>query len=630
MSKAAISDTTWAECLDLLDEALSDLTLPPDHRARLCEWRVRVLGFELNRVPDAIDAAQAAVTEFPQNRSLRLQLARLAGIAGQDFLAFRMYKKVWRANKSSQECAIGLFKSLVRRGRLSAALEFAQAIPKKNLRDAASNIRDVALQNIRGAATKGVRQAAAQNIREAASRGIREVASKSIRHAAFKAAVQDIRERYPHIFEQTVALARDWGDERPESLSLYPALARLARQSERDLLAFRLYKAVWRTDPSADDAPFRLFEILMQRGRVAAARKLVPSVPAARASHLAQKFLTQIALLDHDPDRADEAIAAAAANPRSGTFAELGKISQSLRLELSAGETMTGIRHVVIAGVSYVGSTVLNVVLGSAPGFGSAGETHWLTSSIRAGRAKDDWRRFCRICGEGCEAFTPEFRNALAADPSGWFGQIARQLHVRNVVTSDKNLFNIWSLDPLFRFDLIVLYKTPIQQAQSLLKEAIRDHGSQGPGVLRHSIDSALDRWASSYLGHLKLLQPKGRRIVVNWEEFVRDPSFHLRRIGRILQIPISPRQHKEIRLQHFMGGNQEVDLAKVAALGQVTLRPSNAPSLPDDIAARVNAHRDARYIDRLLTNAYRQQFQRGVLDRLANWRRPHKSRTVK
>jgi hypothetical protein len=392
--------------------------------------------------------------------------------------------------------------------------------------------------------------------------------------------------------------------------------ARQAVEAGDDVTAFRLYKEVLRKSAWRERAAGLLFETLMRRGRFTAARRLLSDLPpvSEQSSTLASQIL-QLALIDGDADRADQLLDnVKPANGEKFSLDYMADISRALRAERAAGDTMAGIRHIAIAGVSYVGSTVLNLILGSADGFAAAGETQWLVRTLSDSGSGDDaddvsWRSQCRICGESCRCFTPAFRKGLAENPVGWYGRIARQLGVANLVTSDKNLLKIWSLDPLFRFDLIVLYKSPTQQAQSLLKEAVRQHGPRGVDVLRQTLDASLDRWAASYIGHLKLLRPTGRRIVLDWEEFVRKPSFHLRRIGKLLHVPGAGSLHERVKVNHFMGGNREVGPAEIVAKGRIDLKPSNAPALPDDLRERVLAHRRSDYVYRMLQSEYDRTF---------------------
>lgn len=402
--------------------------------------------------------------------------------------------------------------------------------------------------------------------------------------------------------------------------------ARQAVESGDDIRAFHLYKDILRNSTWRENACARLFEILMRRGRFAAARKVLPGLPpeSGYSPTLIYQVL-QLALLDGDFDRAERLLARmASSNGEASSLNSLAAVSRALRAERATADTMTGVRHIAIAGVSYVGSTVLNLILGSAPGFAAAGETQWLVrtrAESLSAEENDDlaWRSRCRICGASCQCFTPAFRDSLAENPVGWYGRIARQLGVNNLVTSDKNLLKIWSLDPLCRFDLVVLYKSPIQQAQSLLKEAIRQHGAAGADVLRETLEASLDRWAASYIGHLKLLKPKGRRVVLDWEAFVREPANHLRQLGKLLKIPHAAHLHHHVKVAHFMGGNRDVGPAEIVAKGRIDLRPSNAPALPDDLQARVLAHRRSAYVYRMLENEYDRAFHRSFWHRL--WR---------
>ena len=279
---------------------------------------------------------------------------------------------------------------------------------------------------------------------------------------------------------------------------------------------------------------------------------------------------------------------------------------------------MGDVRHVAVAGVAFTGSTAFGVILGSTPGFAHAGETHWLTRGWnKAGKLEsiatldagpDKWPTACRVCERECRAFDEDFRRGLAADETGWYGKIARRLRVDTLVTTDKNLHTLWLKDPLFRFDLVVLFKSPEQYLRSMLKQAIRRADPDEAPVVDDP-DRLLDRWANNYLGHLKTLKPAGKRVVLHWEHFVADPRHHLTRLGELLDSPISPAQLSAIRLGHFIGGNIAIDVAGLQANPTFKLRPSDAPALPDDLLAVVRSHKRSLFVERLLQNEYRRQF---------------------
>jgi hypothetical protein len=211
----------------------------------------------------------------------------------------------------------------------------------------------------------------------------------------------------------------------------------------------------------------------------------------------------------------------------------------------------------------------------------------------------------CRVCLRDCRCFDNDFRLSLAAEPTGWYAKIADRLGSRNLISADKNLHLYWELDPLFRFDYIILYKSPKQYLRSLLKQHLRRGGS--PDELdRPWVDSNLQRWAYNYLGHLKAIRRTGRRVVLNWEAFVADPAPPMRALSHALEIPLPPETLDHIRLGHFVGGNTGVDVEALKAEPRMILRPSNATVLPERLAVWAAGHPRARLVAGMLDHEYR------------------------
>jgi hypothetical protein len=262
------------------------------------------------------------------------------------------------------------------------------------------------------------------------------------------------------------------------------------------------------------------------------------------------------------------------------------------------------------------------VILGSVPGFSFAGETHHLTEvslrRIGAGSGKASiaeieeikrWPIACRVHGRECDCFSIDFRRALAANPVGSYAQIARRLGVSGIVSSDKNAPLYWERDPLFRFDQVILYKPVEQQMRSTVKQAVRLGGDEAAATVLADADAILGRWSVNYLDHLRLLKPRGKRIVLNWDAFVGDPARHLKRLGELLDLPLDADILNHIRVDHSIGGNTGVDFRAVKQSGKLEIRPSSAPQLSDGLRDKVRAHKRAQYVNRLLDREYQRQF---------------------
>jgi tetratricopeptide (TPR) repeat protein len=408
----------------------------------------------------------------------------------------------------------------------------------------------------------------------------------------------------------------------PDNAAVLEAAAKLRLADGRAASAFGIYKRLWRADASSVVALRGLFDILMDRMRYAAARRLAPVLEAAQGLTPALvPDLVEIALVYRDEAAASAVLKRAPPTVPSPKLARYERALRSLQAERAAGDTMAGYHHIGVAGVAFTGSTTFGVILGSMPGYAFAGETQWLTNVRNAGGAMETirgtstppgkWPVACRVCLRDCQCFDVAFRTGLAADETGWYAKIADRLGVKNIITADKNLHLYWELDPLFRFDYVILYKSPSQYLRSHLKQHLR-RGEAAASLDRDWVSANLHRWAYNYLGHMKAIRPTGRRVVLNWEEFVAAPAPHMRRLSSLLSIPLPPETLDAIRLGHFIGGNTGVDVDALKSDPRLVLRPSNAPPLPPDLEAAAVDHPEAQRVARMLDNEYRRQFVAG------------------
>jgi hypothetical protein len=402
----------------------------------------------------------------------------------------------------------------------------------------------------------------------------------------------------------------------PDNRTVLETLARLRHAAGAAASAFAIYKRLYRAGDPSGRALRGLFDVLMGRKRYAAAHRLAPSLEAmAPASGAVARDLAEIALVRGDADGALARIDAARETLGDARMKSFQSIAAALKAELAAGDAMSTYRHLAIGGAAYCGSTTLGVILGSMDGYAFAGETHWLTNvrtpalgleSILATEVTAaQWAIACRVCGPHCLCFDAAFRLGLAADKLGWYAKIADRLGVENLVTTDKNLELYWERDPLFRFDHIILYKTPAQHLRSMLKQQVR----QGVTIADGWVGANLDRWAQKYVGYLKTIRQRGRRVVVNWEAFAAKPTRHMRRLSSLLAIPLDPACLEHVRLGHFIGGNTGVDVRRLEVDPKLVLRPSNAPDLAPDVLAEVLDHPFSNWVMRVLDGEYRRDF---------------------
>src|SRR4029077_4015393 len=116
----------------------------------------------------------------------------------------------------------------------------------------------------------------------------------------------------------------------------------------------------------------------------------------------------------------------------------------------------------------------------------------------------------CRVCGANCPVLTPEFRARLAADPVGWYDQIAEHLNTDFLVSSDKSVATYRRLEPGFDFDLVVLYKSPADHFRSHKRVAAARAARQTDlHELWRDIRNVLRNWQSNYAGLLHTIRPR-------------------------------------------------------------------------------------------------------------------------
>lgn len=278
----------------------------------------------------------------------------------------------------------------------------------------------------------------------------------------------------------------------------------------------------------------------------------------------------------------------------------------SIRAELERGEPPSPPRHVAVCGVTHCGSTIMSLLLGSLPGAGNVGESHRLVTQRRGPRtdwidfaASDPGRVFwCRRCGESCSLLTWDLRRSLAGDPSGWYGKIARAMGVGLLISSDKGQRKLACLDPLLRFDALVLFRDPAAVYASQLRNP---HG-------RHDVERFLDSYESGYLRLLNDLPARGRNLVLDFDRFRAAPGPHLVQLGNALELPLTADLPDRIRSdQHWMGGSQR---ANRTARGEIKGIVAQDPiELPQAVRGRIAEFTARSSLLRELRGRHRETF---------------------
>ncbi len=241
-------------------------------------------------------------------------------------------------------------------------------------------------------------------------------------------------------------------------------------------------------------------------------------------------------------------------------------------------------------------------MLGSLPGARSIGESHRLIKSrSEVGIGPIDFDNLqsgkiahCQSCGEFCEVLTAEFRRALAASRVDWYLRIAQRLDTDLLISSDKTPTKIVDLDPLMRFDALVLYKSP---AQAWISHRARLPGGRDPNSCR----AYLDVWAETYEIFLKRFRPVGKVVFMSFEQFVRTPAGQLKRLCESLELPNDASVLNSVRPGHELAGNQMAQTRLKKDAYRVTILPTAEPSLSGSELNAIGEHAAAEAIHRAL-----------------------------
>lgn len=434
--------------------------------------------------------------------------------------------------------------------------------------------------------------------------------------------VRKLLKNYPTA--EAIAEAKAYLTDRPDHADIWRLLGMAYTELGDDVGAVMALKKAARLDPEGN-APVALLYLLMQRARFSVSARLADYLEKAGAGgNRFYSLLARIALIRGQADRVLAIIAKAETEKEDGEVSPyvetMRKTALAMKAEIEAGNTMEQTRHIAICGVSHVGSTMLGIILEGADNVAFAGETHSLTEVKMhrwGGRGRvpvardipvEKWPWACRVCGQRCEIFDPEFRLWLVDNPTGKYAHIAKRLGVQTIVTADKNVDIYWERDPLFRFDQIVLYKSPQAQLRSTLKIDLKANPDAAKGFHRQ-VPELLSRWTTIYYEHLYLIRPTGKQIVIDWEALVADPERHFERLSSRLGINLTMSALTSPRFGHFIGGNTGVNVRELQKAGRIELRPSNAPPLPEDAKAAAEAHLAAQRVHRMLDRRYKEVF---------------------
>ena len=208
--------------------------------------------------------------------------------------------------------------------------------------------------------------------------------------------------------------------------------------------------------------------------------------------------------------------------------------------------------NVIICGISFCGSTVMNLVLGSLPDAAAIGESHWIVDRLID--QKRNRLRYCRLCDKYCDILTTEFRDEMRVSEN-WYSDIAKKLKTDVLVSSDKNPNYLKRFDGYMDSKLIVLFKNPLFSWESFWKRRNLEIGN-----LRHrQIGVFLEHYCENYDFFLDL--KKGGKhdniLFLEWDTFLMSPTSVLKKLCQKLELQYSSDALEYWnKRHHYIGGN--------------------------------------------------------------------------
>jgi hypothetical protein len=253
------------------------------------------------------------------------------------------------------------------------------------------------------------------------------------------------------------------------------------------------------------------------------------------------------------------------------------------RLELTA--PMRANQHIAVLGMSFCGSTVLSLCLGSLPGCATIGESHWLIDQHPSGKMVP-----CQACGSECTHLSAESKQKLA-HCDAYYETIRASLGARVLISSDKNLKIYDRLSPGRNFSAIVLFKDPIYQLNSWRKAMIRNNRS-------HQCEKFLNTYTNYYN---KLIDERivGQKYYLYTNYFQKEPSDSLTKICAFFNISFNPAALRYWEHEHHAIGGS-FDLAyKLAGEGAAAMavRDMRPARFDDELVELCANHQPSREV---------------------------------
>lgn len=273
-------------------------------------------------------------------------------------------------------------------------------------------------------------------------------------------------------------------------------------------------------------------------------------------------------------------------------------------------------RHIVIGGVSFSGSTIVSRLLAGCDGVKSIGESNWLIR--RSYKSPAEYVDFvspekgwlvCNRCGYGCKVLTRNFREQLRIHPAHWYQKIAAALDAEILVSSDKTSDHLLALDPSWDFDLLVLFKSPVQAWVSH-RNRLPDHERRDR--LLENLHSYLDVWIRNYCQFLDTIEPSGAKRFMHFDRFAEAPEERFEALAHLFDLPLENAVNSARPRSHEMGGNQRAVAQLSEVDGPLVVKPLARADVSTEEAASIEQRRDVQVVyERLLDREFYSYYSR-------------------
>jgi hypothetical protein len=211
---------------------------------------------------------------------------------------------------------------------------------------------------------------------------------------------------------------------------------------------------------------------------------------------------------------------------------------------------------VAVMGVSFCGSTLLNLMLDSHPAIYGAGEIRTLVHP-------EDGAHVCTHCGEDCPVWSPEQRSRIT--PHDFYRSVAEASRKRVIVDTSKSAqwfaqSTRFGSDVDIRFVPVLVIKHPVRHLASLLVNANRPIPTDMAAwrnLVRLQLTGRLIPETNGLLEAVPALFGVPIPLVLRYEGFVRDPRHELAPLLQTLGLEYDPRVEACYGdVHHHIGGN--------------------------------------------------------------------------